>query len=138
MTTVPYIILQDSSGSGGQFAVVQGYYKPILERNQTVNKTVAGSVDIAQGGIYEKHEYMLRCRESEDRSGYGTVQELERLWRLNNPNGDPTDKITFIDHFSNTLTVVFVGEFSRNAITTILSGSGAWFFVPVILMEVPT
>ena len=134
MTTVSYIILQDSSGSGGQFAVVMGGYRVIQEKNQTINRTAGGNTDIAQGGIFERHEYMIRCQTSEDRAGYGDLAELERLWRLNNPNGDPTDRITFTDHFGNVKLVVFAGEFPRNAITTLLEGSGAWYFIPVALM----
>jgi hypothetical protein len=136
MATVPYVILQDSSGSGGQFAVVQGGYKPLLERNQTVNRTAAGTPDVAQGGILERHEYMIRCRDEEDRAGYGTIHELERLWRFNNPNGTPSDKITLIDHYSVSHTAVFIGEFPRSAISTILTGECAWFFIPVNLLVV--
>src|SRR3990172_393694 len=137
MPTNKYITLQDSSGSGGQFAVVQGGYKPILERNQTVNKTAAGSPDVAQGGIFERHEYMIRCRDTEDRSGYGTVHELERLWRLNNPNGTPSDKITLIDHYGNSHTTIFIGQFPKQPLTTIIEGSEAWVFIPVTLRFLP-
>jgi hypothetical protein len=136
MTTVPYVILQDSSGSGGQFAVVQGGYRPVVERGSTFNKTVQGTADIAQGPNYEKHEYMIRCRDSEDRPEYGTIHELERLWRLNNPIGAVTDRITLVDHFGVSHTAVFVGEFPRPAISTVLDGSGGWYFVPVTLLFV--
>jgi hypothetical protein len=134
MTTFPYIILQDSSGSGGSFAVVQGGYKPVLERNQTMVRTSGGNTDVAQGGIFERHEYLIRCREDEERSGYGNIHELERLWKLNSPYGSPTDKITFTDHFGNQHIAIFLGEFSRSAVTTILSGGQAWYMVPVTFL----
>jgi hypothetical protein len=136
MPTNAYITLQDSSGSGGDFAVVMGGYKPTLEKEQTINRTIGGTIDVSQGAVLERHEYLVRCRDTEDRTGYGTVHELERLWRLNNPNGTPSDKITFIDHYGNSNTAIFIGEFPRSAITTILEGSGAWFFVPISLFLV--
>jgi len=41
------------------------------------------------------------------------------LWRLNNPNGTPSDKITLIDHYGNSHTTIFIGQFPELAIAKI-------------------
>lgn len=138
MATNAYITLQDSSGSGGYFAVVMGGYQPINQRDQTVNKTAGGTYDISQGVNFEIHQYTIRCRETEERNGYGTFGELRRLWSLNNPNGTPSDRITFIDHFGTTKYCYFKGEFPWQAVTTILEGICAWYFVPITLYVEPS
>ena len=137
MTTNAYITLQDSSGSGGNFAVAFGGYTPVLIRNQDVQDTLDGGVDVSQGGIIEQHQYTVKTRHTEDRIGYGTLAELERSWRLNNPNGTPSDKITLIDHYGNSHTTIFIGQFPKQPLTTIIEGSEAWFFIPVTLRFLP-
>lgn len=137
MATVPYIVLRDStSGSGNWFRVIQGGYSVQKRRQQTINLTVDGGYDISQGANYETHKYMIRVREEEpitSGSPYGTLADLETLWLLNNPNGSPSDKITMTDHFGVEHLVMFEGEFDREAVTTLLSGQQAWFFVPITL-----
>lgn len=137
MPTNAYITLQDSSGSGGYFAVVMGGYQPIDQRDQTVNKTAGGTYDISQGANFGVHQYTIRCRHTESRSGYGTFGELLRLWQLNSPGGTPSDRITFIDHFGVTHYAYFKGEFPRQAVTTILEGADAWYFIPITLFVEP-
>jgi len=133
MATNAYITLEDSSGSGGYFAVVQGGYDPARTRNQEINRTVAGTLDISQGKNFQVHNYMLRVRESEDRVGYADYAEIIRLWSLNNPKGDPSDRITLIDHYGDTHYGYFEGKFNPQAVTTLLEGENAIFFVPVVL-----
>jgi len=138
MPTTAYIILQDSSGSGGYYAVVMGGYTPTSQREQAVNRTVGGTLDISQGANYEVHRYLIRCRESEPRPSYGDFAELKRLWELNNPKATPSDRITFTDHFGVARYAYFQGEFPWQAVTTILQGEDAWYFIPVTLMLEPT
>jgi hypothetical protein len=133
MATNAYIELKDSSGSGGYFAVVMGGYHPVEKREQSIDRTVGGTLDIAQGKNYKIHNMTVRCREAEDRAGYGDYAELRRLWRLNNPKGGTTDRITYIDHYGTTHYAYFEGEFDPQAVTTLLEGENAIFFVPVVL-----
>lgn len=137
MSTVPYIILQDSTGSGGYFAVVMGGYVPATDRQQQVRRTVGGTLDISQGANFENHQYTIRCRHTETRIGYGTFGELKRLYKLNNPSGSPSDRITFTDHFGVAHYAYFQGKFPWEAVTTVLEGSDAWYFVPITLMLEP-
>ena len=138
MTTYAYIVLQDSSGSGGNFAVPMGGYNPEGDREQSINKTVGGTYDISQGENFEIHRYTIRCRHTEDRSGYGTFGELIRLWKLNNPKGTPTDRITFTDHFGVVHYAYFEGKIPWGAITTVIEGLQAWYFVPIVLRVEPS
>jgi hypothetical protein len=138
MPTNAYIELKDSSGSGGYFAVVMGGYNPMRQRGQEINRTIAGTLDISQGANFQVHEYTIRCRATEDRAGYGNYGELIRLWSLNNPKGTPSDRITMVDHYGATFYGYFEGEFNPQAVTTLLEGPNAIFFVPVKLHLEPT
>jgi len=133
MATNAYIELKDSSGSGGYFAVVMGGYQPVERRSQSIDHTVGGTLDISQGKNFQIHVLTVRCRHTEDRVGYATFAELQRLWRLNNPKGDPSDRITYIDHYGTEHYCYFEGEFDPGAVTTLLEGENAIFFVPVTL-----
>lgn len=138
MPTNAYITLQDSSGSGGYFAVVGGGYHPREERMQTIERTVGGTLDISQGANIKVHEMLVRCRATEDRAGYANYAELQRLWRLNNPKGSTTDRITYIDHFGTSHNAYFEGKFDPDAVTTLLEGENAIYFVPVRLHVDPS
>ena len=133
MATNAYLELKDSSGSGGYFAVPMGGYNPKRIRRQDIKRTVGGTLDISQGKNYFVHQYLIRCRQDEDRVGYGDYDELIRLWSLNDPKGTPSDRITLIDHYGTTHYGYFEGEFLPQAVTTLLEGENAIFFVPVTL-----
>jgi len=127
------MVLEDSEAVGGKFSVVQGGYNPGRTRNQQVKRTVAGTLDISQGVNVQDHQYLIRCKADETRSGFGNYAELIRLWSLNNPKGTPTDRITLTDHYGDTYYVYFAGQFNPQAVTTMLEGYNAIFFVPVTL-----
>ena len=133
-----YVRLLDSNGSGSAFRVVQGGYKPILEKTGEINKTAGGSFDHAVGDIYTSFQYIIWLRDTEDDVGYGDREELERVYGLNNPNGTPSNVITLEDHFNNQYGCYMVGTHVPEPLTTTISGEYAWFYIPVQLMVVPS
>lgn len=138
MATNKYISLKSSDDQFDfQFMVVEGGYHPIKEKKQSMDTTLDSDVDIAQGGIYTRHEYTLRVREEEaGGSNFGTLSDLDTLWSLSNPNATPSDRLTLTDHFGNTFTVVMMGDYSPEPFTTVLEGLYAWYYVKIILQVV--
>ena len=142
MTTYPYIVISDSVPvRSKRFRVVQGGYKPALTKRQSINETVGGGMDVSQGSIYENHQYVIRLREQEEDSNYGTKSDLEYFYRLNNPNptsGSPGDLLTLTDHYGNTKYCYMVGDYIPDAVTTIIEGIYAWFMIPINLRILPS
>lgn len=138
MATNKYIELKSSDGSYDfQFRVVEGGYRPIEEKKQSMDTTLDGDPDIAQGGIYTRHEYTLRVREEEaGGSSYGTLSDLHALWALCNPNATPSDRLELTDHFGVTSTVVMMGDYVPEPFTTVLEGQHAWYYLKVVLQKV--
>lgn len=133
----PYIELFDSTGSGGRFRVVMGGYRPTRDKSGQINRTAGGGIDHSVGAIYEVHQYIIWCRDTEIEEGYMDRAELMRLYALNNPNASPSNQITLYDHFNVQHTVLMVGQETPEPITTILSGEYAWFYYPVTLHFIP-
>lgn len=133
----PYIELYDSSGSGGYFRVPMGGYKPVRDKSGSVNRTAQGGIDYAVGAIYEIHQYNIWVRDTEDEVGYKDRSELMRLWELNDPYATPSNRVTFIDHFGNSHSVLMIGQEQPQPETTIISGLQAWFIYPVTLHFIP-
>jgi hypothetical protein len=148
MTTYGYIILTNSNASlSKKFVVAQGGYRVLLQKAQTENLTIGG-VDVAMGTIHEIHEYQIKVREgrytfwssgsSQDiPDDYGVLSDLETFYRYNNPNGTPSNVITMTDHYGNVHQVLFVGEFPKTPVTTILDTAQAVYFLPVRFRIIP-
>lgn len=133
----PYVELLDSTGSGSAFRVVQGGWKPIKNKTGEINRTAGGGIDYAVGDIYEIFELVIWCRDTEEEVGYGDRAELERVYALNDPNGTPSNVVTFIDHFGNSHSCYMEGDQVPQPLTTIISGLYAWFYIPVRLFKIP-
>ena len=133
----PYVELLDSTGCGSAFRIVQGGWKPIKNKTGEINRTAGGGIDYAVGDIYEIFDMVVWCRDTEDVAGYGDRAELERIYALNNPNGSPSNVITFVDHFSTSHDCYMVGDEIPQPLTTMISGLYAWFYIPIKLYKIP-
>jgi hypothetical protein len=118
-----------------------------LRKAQTENETIGG-LDVAMGTVYEIHEYQIKVRAGryvftssgsyqEVPDDYGILDDLEVFYRYNNPNGTPSNIITMIDHYGNTKSILFVGEFPKTPVSTILDTSQAVYFLPVRFRVIP-
>ena len=66
MAVDKFFTLTNSNASlSEKFQVLQSGYKPILEKSQTIDKTLDGNLDISMGGLYLRYEFLVRVRESE-------------------------------------------------------------------------
>lgn len=138
MAVNPYITLTDSNSSKSKkFAVLQGGWQKSLNKLQTVDTTLDGNLDISVGAILEKHTYTIRVRETEDRDGYGTEEDLEYFYSLNSPGGTPSNVVTMTDHFGVSRDTYMLGEHTPSPIGVMLQGSTAWFITQCIFQFIP-
>ena len=130
-----YIVISDSaSNKSKRFRVIQGGWKNSLSKKESINEVIGGGLDIAVGSIYETNQYMFRVRHTEEDSNYGTKDDLEYFFRLNDPapaTGNPNNLITIVDHYGTTKHGYLVGNLCPDPVTTIIDGIYAWFMIQV-------
>ena len=130
MTTYPYFILRTSdAGIEKRFRVILSGYAKVLEKMQSINRTIDGSLDVATGSVQTKYMFLVRVRETETEEDYGDLADLEMFYSLNNPNGTPSNLITFIDHFGNQHIVIMSGDFNSQLQGIMIEGDTAWSVV---------
>jgi len=119
-----------------KFAVIYQGYRHIYEKHGRDEWTINGKLDHTIGVVTERHEYIIRVRETESRTGYGTLADLLYFFLLNNPLNSPSNKICFIDHFGTEKTVMINGTFENSLQGIEIEGETAWSFVKLTLLVI--
>jgi hypothetical protein len=137
MTTYSYFILRTSDeGIEKRFRVVLSGYANVLEKAQNIGRTIDGQLDISVGSVQQKYMFMVRVRETETEESHGTTADLEMFYRLNNPNGTPSNLITFTNHLGQESIVVMIGDFNSQLQGVMIEGDTAWSIVNCIFQVV--
>lgn len=138
MTEYAYIILKSSDETiNEKFRVIaQGYDDGTLEKAESLERTIGGGINLSQGAVYTTWNPTIRVRHTETVEGYGTLDELRQLYELNNPNGTPSNKITFIDHHGTSNTVYILGAFQKAIMGIKVEGEQAWYTVKLRLIKI--
>lgn len=137
MTTTRYFTFTASDNSlSKNFRVVQSSYNPTYEKKGAVRTTLNGKWDISAGGIYLRHEYIVKVRDQEDETNMGTKDDLLTFFMYNQPNpvSGPSSKITMIDHYGNWHYVKIHGDTSPIPLGVSLTGYFAWYNMKLILL----
>lgn len=138
MTVVRYFILTNSTGSlSKKFRVIHGGYRPTKMKRQTVRQTLDGKLDISSGGIFDRHEYLIRVRETDPEPGFGTKDDLDTFFSYNNPNGAPSNRIGFTDHFGNERIAVMDGDFTPVPVGVVMEGENAIYTMQAVFWLLP-
>jgi hypothetical protein len=132
------ITLINSTGSVVAWfrVIAEGYGDGTLLRNETLRRNIHGGIDHFLGDVYKVWEMTIKVRHTENDIGYGDLADLETLYSYNNPNGTPSDVITFIDHHGSSRSVKFVGNMEKSLICMKVEGTTAWFIYRLTLLEV--
>jgi len=135
-----HIWLQTSDGGATmskKFRVLaQGYDDGTPEKAETLERTIGGGLNLNVGAIYKTWSPIIRVRHTESVTDYGTMAELEAFYALNNPNGTPSNKITFIDHHGTSRTVYIIGQLKKAIMGFKTEGEYAWFTIAIRMIEV--
>ena len=130
MTTEKYFILTNSNNTlSKRFRVLFEGYVPIIEKSQTIDKTLDGGLDVSMGGLYETHEYLVRVRYEETDSNYGTMDELKTFFSYNNPNGTPSNVLILTTHLGVNYNVMMVGNFAEKLLGVMIDGIYSFYVV---------
>ncbi len=132
-----YIILSDGTDSY-RFRVQVGGYRPIRRKHSNIKYTVTGKVDHQYGSINLEWNYGIMVADVDPATGtfvppYGTLENLKDLF---DRNTSETNTLTLTDHYEDEHGVYMIGEFSEEPMSGNLSGTCAWFIVPVHLLKV--
>jgi len=143
MATNPYFTLEDSAASvTRRFRVLANGFSNILDKAQSIERTIDGDLDISVGSVKEKFSFTVRVRYEEPADGdpylddWGTLADLKYFYSLNNPNGSPSNEITFTDHYETQKTVIMAGDFNSQAQGIMIDGITAWFLVNCTFMVI--
>jgi hypothetical protein len=133
MAVNEYFTLTNSTGSlSKHFQVLLSGYRPVLEKSQTVEKTLDGNIDVSMGGLYRRDEYLVRVRQQETRDGYGDLEDLRTFFSYNNPNGTPSNVLTLVTHNGEVFNVYMLGSFSEQLLGVMVEGVSAWYLVQCV------
>lgn len=116
--------------------VAQGYDDGVLEKAESLDRTIGGGIDHSVGAVYRQWNPTIKVRHTESETDYGDLDDLETFYNLVNPGGTATNVITFIDHHQATNTVYMVGTFRKQYLGTAIEGANAWLLVRLRLQEV--
>jgi hypothetical protein len=133
-----YIILRSSDSSiDKKFKVLSDYDDGTPEKAGTAKRTLGGGVSYSVGGIYYSWNPTIRVRHTEPDPDYGDLQDLIDLYELNNPNGTPSNVITFIDHHNVSHSILMIGSLQKAVLGSAIEGSEAHLIVRVTMQEKP-
>jgi len=133
-----YFTLRDSTNTlDKRFRVIHGGWNPIMFKKQTEKTTLDGNYDVAQGGIYHRHEYIVKIRDDEPDMNYGNVEDLRTFFSYNEPNpspGNPSNRLHFADHFGNQWIVMMAGDFIPQTLSVVMEGEYSSYNIKVVFL----
>jgi hypothetical protein len=138
MTSYNYIVLTTSDDATAlRFRVLSGDYDDgSLEKAQAVVRTVGGGLDSSMGANFKTWNGTIKVRHTEDEADYGDLSELEYFYMLNNPNGTPSNVITFTDNHGVDHEVLLTGAFRKRLLSSVIQGTEAWYIIPIRLERI--
>lgn len=134
-----YIVLETSDASfNKKFKVISGDYDDgTPDKAGTARRTIGGGISYSVGAVYNSWRPTIRVRQVENESGFGDLSDLQYFYSLNNPNGVPSNLITFVDHHGISRVVVMPGSFKKQVLTTAIEGTEAIYIVQLNFQEIP-
>lgn len=125
---------------GKKFKVVMGGYRAALVQPlSSIVPTPAGWVDTSPGPIFYEAQFIIRTYHTipvyEPEPHLGTLGDLETYYKLQNPNGTPTNIKVLVDHFGVEHTGFFREDFVPEPLTTTIEGAYAIFMVPISFIQ---
>lgn len=112
-------------------------YREIPQRSQTMEALMDGRMSIVRGRRRTIYRYVLIVPEAVADANYGTVDDLEILFNLDNPSGSPSDTLTLTRHDGEERQVrLIVSNLEIFPKGVLLAGMQAYFPITVELLDV--
>jgi len=133
-----YITLANSTDTlSKRFKVVVGSYRVASKKNQSMQTTIGGKIDLGQGSVHTTHSYVVKVPHTGSGS-YGGLADLETLFALSDPGASPSDVISLTDHLASEKNVYFLGELSKEPLAYLLDGDDARYMIRIEMVEIPS
>ena len=131
-----YITLQKANGEQFKFIVLLQGFDPGILRKVKVETAIDGTTDASFGSTKRQWVYNLKVFTVQRELGYGTKDDLENLFLLNDPGSvDNSPVLTLKDHDEKEYQVIIINDYHKANLTIMLEGSEAAFIVQTILRE---
>lgn len=129
-----YITISEAGGLTKKFELVQ--LKPIIDPGKTVTNTLDGGRDIAYGGVRESHRIVLRIEATEERSGYGTIANIQVMIKRTDPNATPGVRFTYTDNWgvAHSNACFGPGPIGIEFASTIIDGDSSIYYFPLEIL----
>jgi len=138
-----YILMTNSNSSlSKKFYVVPEGFNEMLKKKYTAAETIDGGLDVTVGQVYDRRYYTVRVRQAEDEEGFGDLEDLKTFYSYNDPNGTPSNLITFRDHYygvdTSEMYIWLLGDFSKSIIGNAVIGGNAYALVKLEVWVQPS
>jgi hypothetical protein len=130
-----YISLRTSDGSTDKKFWASKLTRT-ARRTQTVEEMAGGRLSISSGKMRDVYAYTLFVAETPGDPDFGSVDDLRKLFSLNNPSGSPSDVITLTRHDGVELDCRLLGDMPDDPYSVILQGATAYYEIPIELADV--
>lgn len=130
-----YITLASSDGGINKRFMVESMDR--AHKRAEVNEELSGGrLNIAKGRQHLHFNYTVFLPFTSTDTDYGSLSDLQRLWRLNNPNGRPSDVLTLTHVDGTQYEVRSLGDLEDRAFGVQVDGEGAYYTVQIELVDV--
>lgn len=142
MATNSYVTLTTTGSSpiSKRFYAIMTGYMESRQKTQNIEINIGGKPLITNGGVLRTWGYSFKVSNDVGNGmstgSYGNLADIDYMYGLNNPNGNPSDVFTLIDHYNVSHSVKFIDNLDVTVLTTVLDGDDSYFYVPVKLMEI--
>lgn len=130
-----YITLKSSTGGIDKRFEAESMGRT-AKRVQTVSELTGGKLSIASGRARDHYAYVLMVPHTPTDLNYGSLDDLRQLWRLNNPNGSPSDVLTLVKYDGTELEVRALGDLPERPFSVIVEDEGAYYLIEVEFVDV--
>jgi hypothetical protein len=105
----------------------QDYDSGTESKQEEIIKTISGGIEHSIGAVSTQWRMIVRVRNWDDDTN-GNLSDLEHFFSLNNPNGTPSNLLTFVDHYGYEHKVTMLGNMKKNLVTTVVQGPNSLYF----------
>lgn len=107
-----------------------------LRRAETSEEQTGGALTVSKGRARDHYQYTLFVPHTPADANFGSLEDLRRLWRLNNPTASPSDVLTLTRHDGMELEVRALGDLPEKPYSVQVESAGAYYTLDIELVDV--
>lgn len=107
-----------------------------LRRAETTEELTGGALTVSKGRARDHYQYTLFVPHTPTDLNFGSLEDLRRLWRLNNPTATPSDVLTLVKHDGTELETRALGDLPDKPFSVQVESAGAYYTLEIELVDV--